>query len=200
MKPVLLALATALSVAAETPFALTTLDGRSFRDCVIVRIHPDALSFRHASGAARVDFEALDPSLRTRFGYDPQRAEAHRRQLAEAQAKAQARQDRRDRELSEALAVAQRAEAERLRVETEQARAVLAAEWTRPLGPPLVPVPPPLGEAFTAAGGWSRGTGSWLLPWFGWSGGYGACNELPHGYRGAGWSGSWTGVRLRVCW
>ena len=200
MKPVLLALVTALSVAAETPFTLTTLDGRSFRDCVIVRVHPDALSFRHASGAARVEFAALDPALRARFGYDPLRAEAHRRHLAAAQTEASARQDQRDRELSEALAVAQRAEVERLRLETEQARAVLAADAARPLGPPLVPVPPPLGEAFTAGGGWSRGDGPWLLPWFGWGGGYGACNELPHGYRGAGWGGSWTGVRVRICW
>lgn len=200
MKSVLLALVVALSVAAESPFTLTTLDGRSFRDCVIVRVHPDALSFRHASGAARVEFAALDPSLRARFGYDAQRAEAHRQALAAAQAEARARQDKRDRELSEALAVAQRAEVERLRVETEQARALLAADAARPLGPPLVPVPPPLGEAFTAGGGWSRGDGPWQLPWYGWSGGYGACNELPHGYRGAGWGGPWGGVRVRICW
>lgn len=200
MKTVLLALLVALPVAAESPFTLTTLDGRSFHDCVIVRVHPDGLSFRHASGAARVEWQALDPALRARCGYDPQRAEAQRQALAAAQAEAKARQDKRDRELSEALAVAQRAEVERLRVETEQARAVLAADAARPLGPPLVPAPPPLGEPFTAGGGWSRGDGPWLLPWFGWGGGYGACNELPHGYRGAGWGGAWGGVRVRICW
>jgi hypothetical protein len=199
MKTVLLALLVALSVAAETPFTLTTLDGRSFRDCVIVRAHPDALAFRHASGAARVEWEDLDPALRARFGYDPQRAEAHRQVLAAAQAEAMAQQERRDRELSEALAAAQRAEVERLRVETEQARAVLSADAARPLGPPLVPAPPPLGEAFAAGGGWSRSNGAWLLPWYGWSGGYGGC-ELSRGYRGTGWGGYYGGVRLHIRW
>ncbi len=200
MKPVLLALLAALSAAADAPFSLTTLDGRSFRDCVIVRVHPDALSFRHASGAARVEFEALDPSVRARFGYEPQRAEAHRREMAKAQGEAKLRQEQRDREMSEALAVAQRAEVERLRVETEQARALLAADWARPLGPPLVPEPVPLGEAFTAGGGWSRSDGAWLLPWGVWGGGYSPFNGLTHGYRGSGWCGPWAGVRVRICW
>ena len=200
MKPVLLALLAALSAVAGMPFHLTTLDGRSYRDCVIVRVHPDGLSFHHADGAARVDFGALDPSLRARFGHQAQQAEANRRQEAEVQGEARKRQQQLDRELSEVLAVAQRAEVERLRVETERARAVLAADQARPLGPPLVPAPVPLGEAFNAGNGWSRGQGALVLPWFDWCGSYGPSNGLPHGLRGAGLGGSLAGVRVRICW
>jgi murein DD-endopeptidase MepM/ murein hydrolase activator NlpD len=193
MKPFLLALMVAWAASAETPFTLTTLDGRSFRDCVLVRVHPDALSFRHATGAARVAFEELDPALRARFGYDPQRAENYRRQLVAVQDEAEQRRQQRDRELSEALAVAQQAEVERLRLEAEQVRAMPASAAAS-----VVPVLPPLGEVHTAGSGWRRAeTYYWGQPWHGW--GVWGCNGLPHGMRGAV-VGGYGGVRLRVGW
>lgn len=204
MKPIalLLALASAVPAAAE-PSTLRTLDGQLFHECVVVRVHPDSLSFRHANGAARVDFAQLDPDLRTRLGYDPVKAEAHRRQRAAQAAEERARRQQLDEERSEALAAAQQAEAERLRVETERARAVLAADWSRPLGPPLVAAPPPLGEAHDAGGGWSRASrfrpllvGNYGYP--GWAGGCLSSHWHSGAWGGLGWRGS--GVSLHLNW
>ncbi len=203
MKPIALLLALASAVPAAEPFTLRTLEGHLFHECVVVRVHPDSLSFRHANGAARVDFAQLDADLRTRLGYDPVKAEAYRRQRAAQAAGEQARRQRLDQERSEALAAAQQAEAERLRVETERASAVLAADWARPLGPPLVAAPPPLGEAYDAGGGWSRASrfSPLLVSGYGYPGW--ACGCLSSHWHSRAWGGlgrRGSGVSLHLNW
>ena len=59
---------------------LTTLSGRTYRNCRISTVHADGISFFHARGAAKVLFTDLDAATRQRWGYDEQRALQHQQQ------------------------------------------------------------------------------------------------------------------------
>ena len=79
---------------------ITTIRGKSYRQCEIVRVHPDGVSFTHANGAAKILFTDLPESWRKRLGYSPAKAEAYEKELAEKrerQAQARAAQRRRRR-------------------------------------------------------------------------------------------------------
>ena len=53
---------------------LTTLDGRAFSDCTVSRVLPDGICVLFSGGGARLYFTNLTDSVRTEFGYDPERA------------------------------------------------------------------------------------------------------------------------------
>lgn len=134
---------------AETIPEITTLQGRAFRQCEIVRVHPDGVSFRHATGAARILFSDLSPQWRDRLGYDPEKAAAHRLEQKElAEKREEARKARavveeaRFRELAEAAARA------RIQImgQEAQARALAREEASQAaFAPSIVPVLPALG-------------------------------------------------------
>jgi hypothetical protein len=132
---------------AETIPEITTLQGRTFRKCEIVRVHPDGVSFRHATGAARVLFSDLSSEWRSRLGYDPEKAAAHRQQQKElAEKREEARKARaaveeaRFRELAEAAARA------RIQIMGQEAQArALARRQVSSDTVSVVPVLPALG-------------------------------------------------------
>ena len=53
----------------------------------MTRVEGDAISISHAEGLARVSFADLPPELRTKYGYDPNKAAAAIAQHAEAMAR-----------------------------------------------------------------------------------------------------------------
>lgn len=85
-----LMLAAMLSMASADVIDLTTTTGRTYRQCRIVKMEPDGLSFRHANGAGKVLFKDLTKDLREHFDYDPVRAHAHEEKLKADKAKARA--------------------------------------------------------------------------------------------------------------
>lgn len=76
--------------AAEQIERIETIDGRVYEEVSGVRASPAKLSFTHRDGVASVPFEQLPPSIRARFGYDPDKASAQRK-LDEEQARELAR-------------------------------------------------------------------------------------------------------------
>ncbi|MBV6501230.1 MAG: hypothetical protein CJBNEKGG_03737 [Prosthecobacter sp.] len=131
---------------AETIPEIITLQGRTFRQCEIVRVHPDGVSFRHATGAARVLFSDLSSEWRGRLGYDPEKAAAHRQEQKElAEKREEARKARaaveeaRFRELAEAAARA------RIQIMGQEAQARALARRQASSATSVVPVLPALG-------------------------------------------------------
>lgn len=61
---------------------ITTLRGRTYRDCRIRQVHPDGVSFIHANGAAKILFTDLPDSWKKKLGYNKQRAEEYEKELA----------------------------------------------------------------------------------------------------------------------
>ena len=69
------------------PFDLTTLSGKKYLGVTVTRVEGDAIAISHADGIARVFFADLPPDLRTKYGYDPNKAAAAIAQRAEAMAR-----------------------------------------------------------------------------------------------------------------
>lgn len=172
---------------ADTIPEITTLQGRTFRQCEIVRVHPDGVSFRHATGAARVLYSDLSPEWRSRLGYDPEKAAAHRQEQKELAEKREevrraraAVEEARFRELAEAAARA------RLQIlgQEAQARAMARKEASQAaLAPPIVPVLPSLVAVYDPGQVLPIHERARQLP-FGWPGygyGYGYGKALGYG-------------------
>jgi hypothetical protein len=64
---------------------LKTATGKTYRDVQITKVTPSEISIIHESGAARIFLKDLPDELKTKFGYDPEKAKAH----ASAQAKSE---------------------------------------------------------------------------------------------------------------
>lgn len=146
------------SATGESVGTIDTLYGKSYRDCHIVRVHPDGVSFRHATGAAKVLFTDLSDKWRRKFGYDPKKADAYAREIATARAEDQARQALRYKQMAEAQQRAHEMRMARVRAAERQA----AAYAPIPLIPGGGPVPfigSPLGQTNFAYGPQSTITG-----------------------------------------
>jgi hypothetical protein len=191
----LLILACYQSLKAQSLSEITTLDGRLFRECEIVRVYPDGVSFRHRTGAAKVLFNDLSPALRASLGYDPSKAQAYEKQItAKREAEAQAR--KREAEVMakaeeakfQALAAAaQRDHLRSLGLEAQaRATAMRGASQQHTAG---VPQLPELGAVFSPSGVYRQTfvQPGWLLPWqggyispgLGWGGYYAPCAPPP---------------------
>jgi len=81
MKTAILLLA---SLLAPNLFALdiTTLDGKTYRDCRVSRIDPDSICVLWASSGARIKLANLPEPVRAQYGYDPEKAVAFERSEA----------------------------------------------------------------------------------------------------------------------
>ena len=116
----------AMAFAEETPpFNLTTLNGKKYTGVTVTRVEGDAIAINHDDGTARVYFADLPPELRTKYGYDPNKAAAAAAQRAEAMAR-QREIDAKNMEAEKQLKAAPFQQAEK-----EQATKMEAAEKAR---------------------------------------------------------------------
>src|SRR5438552_15874019 len=74
MKPIVLLL---LWVPNLIALDITTLDGRTYRDCRVSRADPDGVCVLWSGGGARIKFANLPAAIRFRYGYDAQKAAAY---------------------------------------------------------------------------------------------------------------------------
>ena len=66
---------------------LTTVSGKTYRQCRVVQMDPDGVLFRSANGAGKVLFKDLIKPLRDHFGFDPAKLKAHEEQVKEEKIK-----------------------------------------------------------------------------------------------------------------
>ena len=167
---------------------ISTLTGRVYRQCKIVRVHPDGVSFTHANGAAKVLFMDLPESWRGRLGYNPAKAAAYEREQAERRAQAAEARQARQQELAKAMAVAREMELTRAFLAEQQAQAAMRAAANNHFAyAQSVPVLPALGAVFDSRDYRYRARYSdWYGNGFYYPGGYGY--RFPHGgyYGGIG--------------
>jgi len=117
---------------------IITTDGRTYWECSISQVEPDALRIVHKDGAARIPYEKLPSALQKQY-FDPAKVAAYREQIAEARrvaqlaAAAKAEEERRQRAIAAAEAEEQREQAEeaRRREEAQQRSAAQKAEKQR---------------------------------------------------------------------
>jgi hypothetical protein len=55
---------------------ITTLDGRTFQNCKVLKVEADGVTFSHDDGITKVLFPLLPPAVQKQFDYDPQKAVA----------------------------------------------------------------------------------------------------------------------------
>jgi hypothetical protein len=55
---------------------ITTLDGRTFENCKVLKVEADGVTFSHDDGITKVLFPLLPPTIQKQFDYDPQKAVA----------------------------------------------------------------------------------------------------------------------------
>jgi hypothetical protein len=55
---------------------ITTLDGKTFRDCEVSKVYPDSICVLYGGSGARIKFTNLPVPIRAKYGYDAERAAA----------------------------------------------------------------------------------------------------------------------------
>ena len=78
---------------------LTTVSGKTYRQCRVVQIDPDGVMFRHSNGAGKVLFKDLTKELREHFNFDPEKLKAHEEQVKAEKAKLREITEQRAREM-----------------------------------------------------------------------------------------------------
>src|SRR5260221_2806982 len=61
---------------------ITTLDGRTYRDCRVSHVDPDSICVLWSSSGARIKLANLPEPVRAQYGYDPEKAIAFERSEA----------------------------------------------------------------------------------------------------------------------
>jgi len=135
---------------------ITTLRGKTYRDCHIAQIHPDGISFTHRDGAAKILFTDLPRTTRDQYGYDPKKASAYSKKITEQRKVAEKNRQERDARMAEAISAAQFANQVRnSQIQQAQYLADQQAAYSNPIydGFNGWPVPTPItGPAFSAGG------------------------------------------------
>jgi len=65
---------------------IKTASGKTYQGVRITKVTPSEISIIHESGVARIPLKDLPEDLKTKFGYDPTKAEAHAAAVAQADA------------------------------------------------------------------------------------------------------------------
>lgn len=188
--PLLLTLAS-VTLATAAPIAkLTTLTGKTFRQCNILKVYPDGVAFRHTNGVARILFTDLSSDWRNRLGYSPKKAAAYKQELADKRAAEKAARAKYEEARFKLLAEA----ADRARIQAlgqeAQARAFIAMQQQQNMfGNAAFAAPPVLGAVFNSAGVYNRYDRHRNYPY--WQNGYGyGYNGYNNGYAyGVGYNG-----------
>jgi hypothetical protein len=104
---------------------LKTATGKTYQHVQITKVTPSEISFIHESGAARIALKDLPDELKTKYGYNPVKAEAYATVQAKAEALAgkQLAEAAKQQEEAEALADKQLAEVAN---QQEEAEALIA--------------------------------------------------------------------------
>ena len=126
------ALATLVSIAQAKD--ITTVSGRSYQQCQVIKVTPDGVTFRHSHGIAKVLFADMTETAQQAFGYDEGKEKAFQdqqlkeraekkeiaKQKAEAAAKAYAEARQAHLENQTLLAMQRAANAQVLAVQQQQ--------------------------------------------------------------------------------
>lgn len=80
---------------------IVTKSGKTYEHCRVFKQYPDGVLFAHQNGAAKVLYADMTDASRQALGYDPEKAEAYQKSLAEK------RQKEREREFELAKMIAQ---------------------------------------------------------------------------------------------
>lgn len=88
---------------------LTTVQGRSYQNCKILKVSPDGVTFRHTKGVARILFSDMTTASQKEFGYDPDKERAFEKQQAEVRAQKRELARQQAEAAAKAYAVAQQA-------------------------------------------------------------------------------------------
>lgn len=78
------AFATLVSVAHARE--ITTVSGRSYQQCKVIKVTPDGVTFRHSHGIAKVLFSDMTENAQKAFGYDEGKEKAFQDQQAKERA------------------------------------------------------------------------------------------------------------------
>lgn len=100
----LLLLGAACPSRAQVGMHLESVEGPAahYRNVVVMAATPSTVTIRHPGGIAQLALEQLSPDLQERFGYDREKAQAHRRQMEaelETQAAASLQRDQEGKQL-----------------------------------------------------------------------------------------------------
>ena len=50
---------------------ITTVDGKSYLNCQLLKVQPDGIVVKHSAGISQVAYSAMQPDLQKVFGFDP---------------------------------------------------------------------------------------------------------------------------------
>ncbi len=183
---------------------ITTLRGKTYRDCHIAQIHPDGISFTHREGAAKILFTDLPRATRDQYGYDPKKASAYSKKIAEQRKVAEKNRQERDARMAEAISAAQFANQVRNSQIQAQYLAYEQSAFANQIYNGWTATAPITGPAFSAGNyRHSRNGSGGYYPTNGFGGYYPSYSTPNCGYQGGGYniSGSFgigNGVRLGV--
>jgi hypothetical protein len=62
--------------------AITTLSGKSYQNCRVLKTDPDGVTFRHSRGTAKVLYSQMSEGVRDDLGYDAKKEEKYEKDLA----------------------------------------------------------------------------------------------------------------------
>jgi hypothetical protein len=67
---------------ASSASSITTLSGKSYQNCRVLKTEPDGITFRHSRGIAKVLYSQMSEGVRDDLGYDAKKEEKYEKDLA----------------------------------------------------------------------------------------------------------------------
>lgn len=115
---------------------VVTRNGKTFQNCRVLQVSPDGVTFRHASGIAKVLFVDMNEAGQEKFGYDPAKTKAYEAKVKEDRQKAREAAAQAAQEKAKAMAEARlRALEAQTLLAMQQSARVQAAAAQQGMGP-----------------------------------------------------------------